>query len=421
MNKQPTKQAEVHPIAGVTAERMAELAGPLGWGDACRLLTLDEAVAALRKFNLFAGLDDAELAEIGKLAYECHWSADTVLFREGEEARNFCLLLEGQVALEKEVRLGPHSPPRRATVEFVRPGDAIGWSSLVSPHQYTRSAIATQFTRALCLDGQALRDLMQRQPRVGIMVMSKLAGLIKSRLAHQTSMLLYFLSIISHELRAPLAAVENYLQVLLSGYAGPLTQDQQTMLERSVLRLEEMSGLITGVLDLARMQPEQIQQAFEPVDLSEVINEAVEDVQLALKQKGLILAVDVPQQLPGIVAAHGRLRQVLSNLLSNSIKFSPQGSKVQLVVRAQGNKVRMEVIDQGMGIPRDELNRIFEAFYRTRGAAETAGLGLGLSIVKRIVDAHHGRIWAESPYPPEGKRGGSRFVVELPVNPLEAA
>jgi signal transduction histidine kinase len=262
---------------------------------------------------------------------------------------------------------------------------------------------------------------MQRQPRVGVMVMGKLAGLIKSRLTHQTGMLLYFLSIVSHELRAPLAAVENYLQVILGGYTGPLTQEQQTMLERSVLRLEEMSGLITGVLDLARMQPEQIQQAFEPVDLHEVINEAVEDVQLALKQKELELALDEPRQLPSMVAAHGRLRQVLSNLLSNSIKFSPQGSKAQLVVRAQKDKVRMEVIDQGMGIPRDELAHIFEAFYRARGTAETAGLGLGLSIAKRIVDAHNGRIWAESPYPPESKKGGSRFVVELPTNPLEAA
>ena len=271
-------------------------------------------------------------------------------------------------------------------------------------------------TRALCLDGQALRNLMQRCPRIGMLVMDKIAALIASRLEHQSNMLLYFLSIISHELRAPLAAVENYLQVILSGYTGPLTTDQQTMLERSVLRLEETSRLITGILDLARMQPEQIRQAFEPVDLHEVITEAVEDVQLGLKQKELALTLAVPQQLPQIIAAHGRLRQVLTNLLSNAIKFSPAGSQVWLVVRPCENKLRIEVTDQGMGIPRDELDRIFEAFYRTRGAADTAGLGLGLSIVKRIVDAHQGRIWAESPYPSEG-RGGSRFVVELPLNP----
>jgi signal transduction histidine kinase len=204
--------------------------------------------------------------------------------------------------------------------------------------------------------------------------------------------------------------------VILSGYTGPLTQEQQAMLERSVLRLEEASGLITGVLDLARMQPEQIRQAFEPVDLHEVITEAVEDVQLGLKQKELELTLDVPPQLPRIIAAHGRLRQVLTNLLSNSIKFSPERSQVRLMVQTQGDRLQIEVIDQGMGIPRDELDRVFEAFYRTRGAAETAGLGLGLSIVKRIVDAHCGRIWAESPYPLEG-RGGSRFVVELPTNP----
>lgn len=415
MNEETRKQAQIHPIAGVTAERMAELAGPLGWGDACYLLSLDEAIAALHSLDFFAGLNDDELAKMGALAYECRWSAGTVIFHEGEEARNFCVLLEGQVALEKDVRLGPHSPPRHATVEFLHPGSAMGWSSLVSPFRYTKGAVAIRPTRALCLDGQAMRDLMQRRPRVGMVVMSCIARLIASRLEHQTAMLLYFLSIVSHELRAPLAAVENYLQVMLGGYAGPITQDQEMMLERSVLRLGAMTELITGVLDLARMRPEQVQQAFEPIDLEEVITEAVEDVQLRLKQKRMELTLDVPERLPRMVAAHGRLRQVLSNLLSNSIKFSPEGSRVQLVVRVQGDKLRIEVIDQGVGIPRDEIDRIFEAFYRTRGAAEIAGLGLGLSIVKRIVDAHEGRIWAESPYPPKSK-GGSRFVVELPMN-----
>ncbi len=418
MEEQSGRQAELHSLVGMTPERMAELAGPLGWGDACRLLTVDEAMAGLRTFHLFAGVSDADLEEVARLTYECHWSAGTVIFHEREEARNFCLLIEGQVALEKEVRLGPHSPPRQATVQFLHPGHAMGWSSLVAPFHYTQSAVAVQPTRALCLDGQAFRDLMQRRPHLGVRIMSRIAELIGSRLEYQTRMLLYFLSVVAHELRAPLAAVENYLQVMLNEYAGPLTSEQRMMLERSVLRLGETTDLITWVLDLARMQPEQIQQAFEPTDLHEVINEAVEDVQLRLKQNSQELVLEVPAHLPKIIAAHSRLRQVLSNLLSNAIKFSPEGSRICLAARQEGDKLRIEVIDQGRGIPRDELDHIFEAFYRARGAAETAGLGLGLSIVKRIVDAHGGRIWAESPYPPQAK-AGSRFVVELPLNPLE--
>lgn len=409
MDEQPKTQGEVHPIAGVTAQRMAELAGPLGWGDSCRLLRLDEAIAALRSHDFFAALTDAEVEEVAKLAYECRWSAGMVIFREKEEARNFCLLLEGQVALEKEVRLGPHSPARQATVEYLHPGDMMGWSSLVHPYLYTQSAVIIRPTRALCLDGQALRSLMQRFPHVGLVVMDKVAQVIRSRLEHQGSMLLYFLSIISHELRAPLAAVENYLQVMLSGYAGPLNDDQRTMLERSVLRLTETSELITGVLDLARMHPEQIQQGFEPVDLPEVLTEAVEDVQLRMKQRGIRLEQDVPESLPTLVAAHGRLRQVVSNLLSNAVKFSPERSRVQLVVRPQADKVRIEVIDEGVGIPQDELDNIFLAFYRIRDTAATAGLGLGLSIVKRIVDAHHGQVSVTSEL-----NKGSTFTVCLP-------
>jgi signal transduction histidine kinase len=406
-------------MAGITAQRMAQLQGPLGWGDSCRLLTVEEALPMLRGFELFAGLSDEDLTMVAELSHECTWSAGSVLFHEGDNARNFCILLEGQVALEKEIRLGPHSPARQATVEFLVPGGALAWSSLVPPFRYTRGAVAIQPTRALCMDGQSFRDLMQRHPPVGLSVMAKVAVLIKSRLGHQTEMLLYFLSIVSHELRAPLAAVENYLNVMLSGYAGPLTQDQQVMLERSVVRLGETSDLIAGVLDLARMHPEQIRQAFEPVDLREVVVEAVEDVQLRMKQKGQQLDLDMPEELPIITAAHGRLRQVLSNLLSNAVKFSPKEATVRLVVRAQEGMVRIEVIDCGVGIPKDELNNIFEAFYRTRGGGEAAGLGLGLSIAQRIVDAHGGRIRVESPYPPGGK-GGSCFVIELPVDPLES-
>jgi CRP-like cAMP-binding protein len=193
MEEQSGRQAELHSLVGMTPERMAELAGPLGWGDACRLLTVDEAMAGLRTFHLFAGVSDADLEEVARLTYECHWSAGTVIFHEREEARNFCLLVEGQVALEKEVRLGPHSPPRQATVQFLHPGHAMGWSSLVAPFHYTQSAVAVQPTRALCLDGQAFRDLMQRRPHLGVRIMSIIAELIGSRLEYQTRMLLYFL------------------------------------------------------------------------------------------------------------------------------------------------------------------------------------------------------------------------------------
>lgn len=408
------KDNDIHPFAGVSAQRMAELGGPLGWGDSCRLLTVDEALPMLRNIDLFAGLSDRELRAVAELSHECTWREGAVLFKEAEVATNFCVLIEGQVALEKEVRLGPHSPSRQATVEFLAPGSALAWSSLVPPYQYTRGAVALQATKALCMDGQALRDLMQRETHLGLMVMNKVAALIKSRLVQQTEMLLYFLSIVSHELRAPLAAVENYLNVMLSGYAGPLSEDQELMLERSVLRLGEMDDLIVGVLDLARMQPEQIRQAFEPVHLGEVVYEAIEDVQLRIKQKDLRLVCQVPDQLPQVVGAHGRLRQMLSNLLSNAIKFSPDTATVQLLIEPHGDVLRIAVIDQGIGIPRDEQARIFDAFYRVSGTAETAGLGLGLSIVKRIVDAHDGRIWVESPYPSTAK-SGSRFVVDLPA------
>jgi signal transduction histidine kinase len=163
------------------------------------------------------------------------------------------------------------------------------------------------------------------------------------------------------------------------------------------------------------MRPEQIQSDFQPVVPNEVLVESLEDVQLQAKDKKIDLEVDVPVELPEIVCAPSRLRQVFTNLLGNAIKFTPERSRVTLRVTDGGDHLRAEVTDSGLGIPADDLPHIFEDFYRS-SSAEAPGLGLGLAIVKRIVDAHNGRIWIESPYPPGGQ-GGTRFVLILPKDP----
>lgn len=369
-------------------------------------------IESLRRFGAFAGFSDEELAEVVALCQEeSHEEGDTLLV-EGEPAEKLLLILDGKVSLEKLVQLGRSGSARQATVDVVGPDGVIGWSSIITPHIYTSTGVCMEPLHAVALDGQAMRRFVASHPASGVVFLDAIASTTSSRLRNTMNTLTYFLSIISHELKSPLAAIENYLQVMLGGFAGPLTDQQQRMLERSVLRVNDLRALITDIVDLARMRPEQIQADFEWLDPSESGTQAIEDVRLAASQKEVEIRVEAPSEFQPLVAARRRLRQVFSNLLGNAVKFSPAGGVVTLHAWDEPERLVVEVMDEGVGIPADEQHLIFEDFFRGQNAEQVAGSGLGLSIAKKIIDAHRGSIWVESPYA-EGKPG-AKFTVVIP-------
>lgn len=370
----------------------------------------------LRPLPLFGRLSDAELARIAPLCQVEVHERGRLICQEGTDADALYVLLKGKVALEKMIRLSPRSKPRPATLEVLQKGGIFGWSALVEPHVYTKSALSLCPVELLRVDGEGIRHLLEEDHRIGHELMSSLTGVVASRLQDAMDTLSYFVSIISHELRAPIAAVDNYLQVILGGYTGPLNPQQQTMMERCCVRLQELSDMLSSILDLARMRPEQIEADFTKTVPHEVFLLSLEDVQLSAKEKEIDLQTLLPEDLPEIVGAPNRLRQVFTNLLTNAIKFTPVGGSVSLRAVDQPDHLRVEVVDDGPGIALEHMPHIFDAFYRPPDTEEK-GLGLGLSIVKRIVDAHRGKILAESPYPPDGI-GGTRMVVLLPKDPL---
>jgi signal transduction histidine kinase len=225
--------------------------------------------------------------------------------------------------------------------------------------------------------------------------------------------LLNFLAIASHDLKAPLAAVQSYLQLMLGGFTGELAEKQRHMVGRSNTRISELLELINDLLDISRIEGGQIVTEMEAVSLSEVAVGSLESVQPLAEEKKIKLRVDIAKDLPKIKGAQTRLQQVFTNLLSNAIKFTPEQGEIKLRVSRDG-EIKAEVMDTGEGIEAEELPKIFDDFYR--GDKERSGTGLGLSIVKRIVEAHGGKIWAESPNPDDKSGRGSRFVITLPKN-----
>ena len=371
-------------------------------------------VEMLKMFPLLAYLAPEDLGELAEICKIETWGEGEVFAREGDPASKVWLVLLGKVALDKYIQLGPHGSVRRANVSIFGPGGAVGWSALVAPYTFTLSGICLEPCKFIALDAQLLRDFMRQNPQAAYKIMTGIAELIGTRLRDMTNMLTYFLSIVSHELKAPLAAVENYLEVMLGGFTGELTEKQQRMLERSVLRIHDLSSLINDLLDLARMRPEQIQVEFVRFNPREFGDRSVEDTRLTAKEKEVVVNVKAPTEFKEIVGAPQRLRQVLTNLLNNAIKFSPPESTVTLRSWETEDELWIEVSDEGIGIPPEYQANIFEDFFRARNVEDVSGVGLGLSIAKKIVDAHHGRMWLESPYE-EGKPG-TRFTVVLPRN-----
>lgn len=231
------------------------------------------------------------------------------------------------------------------------------------------------------------------------------------KLEDQKQSFVRFISIVAHDLKAPLAAIQSYFGVMLGGFSGPLTEKQRTMLERSGHRIQELLALVSDLLDVSRIETGQIVQEMKTVSFSDVVNKALEIVEDSAEQKHIAIKVKVPQEMPLVYGSDIRLIQALVNLLSNSVKFTPDGGEISVVVQEKNDDLLVEVYDTGMGIPLQDQPHLFEDFFRGSNVQEK-GTGLGLSIVKRIVEAHGGRIWAESPCVESGI--GTKFTLTLP-------
>jgi signal transduction histidine kinase len=219
-----------------------------------------------------------------------------------------------------------------------------------------------------------------------------------------------FIQNVSHELRTPLAIVRGYAELLASGDLGQLQPEQQPPADIIARRARMLSNLMDDLTAILEVETQGAKQ--EPVDLAELVHALLADFQVAAKNAGLTLAAEVAPDLPLVSGDPNHLRRVLDNLFGNAFKFTPAGGSVTLCARREGPNVVLKVTDTGVGIPSDKLDRIFERFYQVDGSTTRryGGVGLGLALVKEIVEAHGGHIVVES----EAGRG-SVFTVTWPV------
>jgi two-component system phosphate regulon sensor histidine kinase PhoR len=225
-----------------------------------------------------------------------------------------------------------------------------------------------------------------------------------------------FLNMVAHELRSPLVSIRQLNSVLLEGLAGPLQEKQQDFVKRTMNKIDALLGLINDLLDVARLEAGRLVRQQASVDVGKIIEEMVSLMEPRAKEQNIDLTYSFKDLKP-ILADPKNIEEVLNNLLSNAINYSPEGGKVTVAAQGVNQFIEIKVSDTGVGIQAEEIPKIFEKFYRVKHpkTRHVTGTGLGLSLVKGIVEAYHGSVGVESVL---GK--GTTFTILLPAMKTEA-
>lgn len=207
-----------------------------------------------------------------------------------------------------------------------------------------------------------------------------------------------FISIASHELRTPLTSIMGYVSLLLAGEVGALTEEQQSFLQIVDSNAERLIGLVHELLDMSRIESGRIQLTLHPVDLREVVQAVCTDLRTVSRSKHIATVVQLPLEPIRVQADRARLIQVLTNLLSNAYKYSPENTTVTIQGTVQDGSAQVNVVDQGIGISESDQAQLFSKFFRADSARRQgiAGTGLGLSITRSLVEMQGGQIWVSS-------------------------
>lgn len=216
-----------------------------------------------------------------------------------------------------------------------------------------------------------------------------------------------FMSIASHELKTPLTSIKGYLQFAMKMAASEKFQSIPTFISKADRQLGKLTGLVEDLLDVTKIQAGKMTFNFATFDITEVIEETLEGIQNNLANHAVLTDIEMVE----VNGDRNRIEQVITNFLSNAIKYSPNGKEILVSAKKKGKKLRVSVRDYGIGIPKDKIGLLFNRFYRVEESADHfSGLGLGLYISAEVIKRHHGEIGVES-----SAQEGSEFWFEIPL------
>ncbi len=224
-----------------------------------------------------------------------------------------------------------------------------------------------------------------------------------------------FVANVSHELRTPMTSIKGYVEIILMGAAGQISDQQRHFLEIIKGNTERLNALVNDILDISRIEAGRVNLKLASLDMREIAEEVVADLQRRSKEenKAMAFTLDIPAGMPNVNGDYERVRQILGNLVTNGYTYTQADGCVEVRMSTEDSIVRVDVKDNGIGLSDKDRSRLFERFYRGEDplVLASSGTGLGLALSKTLVEMHHGRIWCES----SGIGEGSIFSFTLPV------
>jgi two-component system, OmpR family, phosphate regulon sensor histidine kinase PhoR len=301
--------------------------------------------------------------------------AEDILHFQGEDLATWNLVLQGQKEVTTELALGNRS------------GQEV----------------------PVMVSSFALRD-DRGVPRGGAIIIRDLTPVKRQEIERR-----HLVNMFAHDLKAPVVGTAGLIRRLIQGKLGPVPPPHMAYLRIIDGELERLEKLITHFLEFARLDLRIMTPQPQVLDVAEECREVLNLLQPLAEIKGITLETDFAPALPPLNADALLFRRVLQNLLENAIKYSPGGSRVRLAVRVEDPAIRFAVTDQGPGIAAADLSHLFEIFYRGAQEGDNQGFGLGLAAVKRIIDAHGGRVWVDT-----APGRGATFSFTFPLETLSS-
>lgn len=388
-------------------------------------------------FSLLKLLSSLDRDLVRKMMSECRYDRGEVIFAEGDDGDALYVIWSGRLAVVKGKFYQPDE------VFFRVPGEVVGDMALLENKPRWASLIALEPSRLLRIEREGFYKLLET-PAISLHLLALLSG--RLRMIHDNNrveirndqQLLREIStikdeneqlqmlqrirqeatdLIVHDLRSPLGNMFSVLNMLELVLPEEVLEANRQLLEIAQLVHGRMQDLVDSLLDVSKLESGDLLLDLGPASLRELAQGVVEMAAFSIEQRSIVFETDFDANLPLVMMDEDRIRRVLTNLVENAVKFTPQDGRVVVSIRTKEDWVEVWVTDSGPGIPVADRQRIFERFAQAPriGMRRTRGFGLGLAFCRLAVQAHGGKIWVET-----GENGsGSRFIFTLPVAQVE--
>ena len=409
-----------------------------------------ESIADIKEFlrPVFFGLAEEDLDELAQASVLRCYAPGDVICQEGTPGSTMYVIVSGRVDVVKGLAQGV-----QRHLHGLGPGEIFGEIAILQQGTRTATVRAAEATTVLEIGQEAFLTVLGRSPSLGIRILVRLTDRLRDsdqqaiaalrraneelnealrKLERLDRTKADFIQVSAHELRTPVTALLGYAQMLQANPTMQSDADLRLLVEGIVASTKRLSRVFDMILDASRVISETLQVTRLPVSIAAIFHAIVEDNRQALEERHLTLETEGLRDLPVCYGVPDLLRKAFHHVVNNAVKFTPDGGRIvvlgdEVVVPDLGHCVQIVVEDTGIGIPPEDLELIFEKFYRTgevalHSSSTTAfkggGPGLGLTIARGVIQAHGGRIWAESRGRDEATCPGSRVVVQLPLSPV---